>query len=260
MRNFHKAKLAVLLLGLTAFTAPAAAQVAVVNAAGFQANAPVAPGSIASAFGTFTGAAFAASDAVPLPTTLGGAQLLVDGAATPLFFASAGQINFQTPAGLTAGRHQVSVTVNGSEVAAGFVDVSGSYPGIFILDPASVDLPGAVLNQDGSVNGPDNPAARGSVVVIFGTGQGPVDNAVADGTATPADTLSTSTLSTRAWFAGIEGAVAFSGLAPNFVGLWQINTVVPANSVTGKVPLFVTIGETPAGAVSSNHVSIWVSE
>jgi len=49
-------------------------------------------------------------------------------------------------------------------------------------------------------------------------------------------------------------------LAPNFVGLWQINAAVPANSVTGKVPLFVTIGESPAGAVSSNHVSIWVSE
>ncbi len=256
MKKTLKARVAVSLLALAALASPAAAQVAVVNAAGFQANAPVAPGSIASAFGAFTGATFQANESLPLPTMLGGAQLLVDGAAAPLFFASETQINFQVPSALAAGRHQISVTVGGSEVATGFLDVAESFPGIFILDPTNPDAPGAVLNQDFSVNGPNNPAARGSVIIIFGTGQGPVDNAVADGAAASGSPLSTATRATEAWFGGIEGAVAFSGLAPNFVGLWQINATIPSNSVTGKVPVFLKINN----GLTSNHVSIWVSE
>lgn len=256
MKKTLSARIAVSMFALVALSLPAAAQLAVVNAAGFQANAPVAPGSIASAFGAFSGATFQANDALPLPTTLGGAQLTIDGAAVPLFFASEGQINFQVPSALEAGRHQAAVTVNGSQVATGFVDIAEAFPGIFILDPSNVDAPGAVLNQDGSVNGPNNPAARGSVVVVFATGQGPVENPVSDGAAAPGDTLSPATLATEVWFGGISGPVAFSGLAPGFVGLWQINATVPSNSVTGKVPVFVKINN----GLTSNHVSIWVSE
>ncbi|MCB1019460.1 MAG: hypothetical protein H6509_05880 [Bryobacterales bacterium] len=254
MKKTFKARIAVSLLALAAMAFPAAAQVAVVNAAGFQANAPVAPGSIASAFGTFTGATTAPAASTPLPTTLGGAQLSVDGAAAPLFFVSAGQINFQTPSSLTPGRHTVTVSVSGSQVATGFLDVSEAFPGLFILDPADVNAPAAALNQDYSVNGPSNPAAKGSVVQLYATGQGPVEAPVADGELAPSDSLSPATLATAVYFAGIEGQVQFSGLAPGFVGVWQINAFVPANSVSGKVPVFVKLDN----GLTSNHVSIWV--
>lgn len=246
-------------LAALALSAPLQAQtgVAVVNAAGFQPNAPVAPGSLASAFpvdGEFAGAATAAVEELPLPTTLGGAQVLIDGDPAPLVFVAASQINFQIPSGASADRHDLSVTVNGAEVAAGFVDVLSTYPGIFILDPADVFEPGAVLNQDGSVNGPDNPAAPGSVVIAFGTGQGEVDNPVADGEAAAGDPLSRTVAPTEAWVAAQEAAVSFSGLAPGFVGLWQVNLTLP-DGVTGRAALFLK-----SGGIASNSVSVWVAE
>lgn len=249
------------LFALAALVAPSFGQtgVAVVNAAGFQANFPVSPGSLASAFptgGTFTGATTAGAVETPLPTTLGGAQLLVDGTAAPLIFVFEGQINFQVSSTLAAGRHTVSVTVGGSEVASGSLDVIEAAPGVFSLDPADVQMPGAVLNQDNSVNGPDNPAARGSVVIVFGTGQGPLDGAVADGAPAPADTLISATTLTKAFVAAQEQTVIFSGLAPGFIGLWQTNVDLD-DSVTGAVPLFLQLGDR---GLTSNGVTIWVAQ
>ena len=249
------------LFALAALVAPTWAQtgVAVVNAASFRANFPTSPGSLASAFptgGTFAGATLAGATETPLPTTLGGAQLLVDGTAAPLVFVAEGQINFQVSGGLSAGRHTVSVTVGGSEVASGFLDVIPAAPGVFILDPADVREPGAVLNADNSVNGPDNPAPTGSVVIVFGTGQGPLDGSVADGEPAPGDTLISATTLTKAWVGAREQTVLFSGLAPNFIGLWQVNVQLDGE-VTGPTPLFLQLGD---GGLASNAVTIWVAQ
>lgn len=249
------------LFALAALVTPSFGQtgVAVVNAAGFQANFPVSPGSLASAFptgGAFTGATQAGAVETPLPTTLGGAQLLVDGTAAPLIFVFEGQINFQVSYDLEPGRHTLSVTVNGAEVASGSLDVIAAAPGAFSLNPADPMQPGAVLNQDNSVNGPENPAARGSVVIVFGTGQGPLDGTVADGAAAPGDMLISATTTTKAFVAAQEQTVLFSGLAPNFVGLWQANVDLD-DSVGGAVPLFLQLGD---AGLTSNAVTIWVAE
>jgi len=258
MNRKQFASLTLTALAALAFTLPLQAQtgVAVVNAAGFQPNAPVAPGSLASAFpvdGELTGAAQAGVESLPLPTTLGGAQVLINGDPAPLIFASSGQINFQVPSAAPEGRHEISITVGGSEVASGNLDVISTYPGVFILDPANVLEPGAVLNEDNSVNGPDNPAAPGSVVIAFGTGQGEVNPAVADREAagTP---LSNAVAETEAFVAAQEATVAFSGLAPGFVGLWQVNLTLP-EGVTGRAALFLK-----SGGIASNAVTIWVAE
>ena len=80
--------------------ASAQAQIAVVNSAGSRAGYPVAPGSLASAYGAFAGAATEAAAALPLPITLGGVMVTVGGLPAPLLYVSEGQINLQIPWGV----------------------------------------------------------------------------------------------------------------------------------------------------------------
>ena len=113
--------------------------------------------------------------------------------------------------------------------------------------------PGAVINPDGSINGPDNPASVGDTLLFYGTGLGPLDTAVPDGDA-PAGIVN-GTSETKVLFADAEGGVHFSGLAPGFVGLWQLNVTIPDRSyITGQVPVLVI-----QGGISTNAVSIWVN-
>ena len=98
-----------------------------------------------------------------------------------------------------------------------------------------------------------NPAARGSVLQIFATGQGPVDSPVADGTGTPAQQIN-ATLPTTAWVAGAERTVLFSGLTPGFVGLAQINVQLDASD-SGPVPVFITVN-----GIASNAVTVYVAQ
>ena len=236
-------------------SAPARAQVTTVNAASFR-KYPVAPGGLVSAFGTFTGATSQAATTLPLPTTLGGAGVTVSGVAAPLIFSSEGQINLQIPAVTPVGEVvTIAVSVGGIEVASGSLVAAVSDPAIFSLNPADPMLPGAIINADGSLNGPTNPARRGDTVLVFGTGIGAVDNTPADGN--PPDGLSTGAATARAFFSSKEGTVSFSGLAPGFVGLWQLNITIPTDSfVSGPVPLLVTLGGRP----SSNQVTIYVAQ
>lgn len=248
-------------LVLLALSMPAYGQtgVAVVNAASFKAGAPVAPGSLASAFptdGVFTGATQTAAPSLPLGTELGGTTVTLAGSlSAPLLFVSEGQINFQVPSGAPAGQHTISVAVGGAEVASGTVNVVDQWPGIF-FNPADPLEPGAVLNGDSSLNTPDNAEARGGVLVVFGTGQGPLDNAITDGEPAGSDPLSSTTGTVTANISGFDAPVLFSGMAPGFVGLWQVNVQIPADlPVTGLSALFLSVNGLP-----SNIVSVQISE
>jgi uncharacterized protein (TIGR03437 family) len=249
---------AFLSLALTVVCGSLAAQnsVAVVNGASFLARFPVAPGSLASAFGTFPGASSASASALPLPATLGGVQVLVDDTPAPLLFVSAAQVNFQVPRSVATGRRSVRVTVGGTAVAQGTMDLLDLSPGIFITGTAGNNPVGAVLNQNSSANTEANPARRGEVIQIFGTGPGALSATIADGAAAPGDPVVTTTTQPVAGvIGGVETAADFSGMAPGFVGLWQVNVKVPDRSfISGQVQLFVKIGGLP-----TNVVTFWVA-
>jgi uncharacterized protein (TIGR03437 family) len=117
------------------------------------------------------------------------------------------------------------------------------------------------LNENNSRNGPSNPAARGTVVQLFGTGQGPVDPLVPSGQAAPSSPLVSSVAtptsdgatcltvqpSVCVAIGSTFGEVIFSGLAPGFVGLWQINVRIPGGAITGDaVPIRAVIRGTPS--------------
>ncbi|MEK7403660.1 MAG: MBL fold metallo-hydrolase [Acidobacteriota bacterium] len=210
----------------------AKADAVAVNAAGFTAGAPVAPGSLVALFGAFTGSATARHGGFPLPRKLGETEVLVGASAVPLLYASPAQINFQAPARQASGQPLVEVRVGGERVARAPLTVVGSAPGLF-----------AALNQDGRLNSRTAPARRGQVLQIFATGQGEVRPAVEDGAAAPASPAAVTPSLPEVYFGEARARVEFSGLAPGWAGLWQINVVVPADAPTGPaVPLVVIHG------------------
>jgi uncharacterized protein (TIGR03437 family) len=234
---------------LLTLAATVSAQVTVVNSASFRQNQPLAAGSIASAFGSFSGATAASATALPLPKTLGGVQVLVGAVACPLFYASSSQVNFQLPASLAPGVHTVRVLVGPVEYSGGII-VMRSAPGLFTFFNTGEPPRAAALNQDGvTVNSAEAPEARGRLITLFAT-------AVADGEATPVSPLIRTVNDPIVYIAGVQAQVEFSGLTPTAVGLWQINVRIPEQSfIRGRVPVQVFMD-----GVDSNEVSIFVAQ
>lgn len=218
-----------------------ATNVSVVNAAGNEAGVPVAPGSLASAYGTFTGAERQAGASLPLPRQLGKTEVLVGGKPAPMVFSSTGQVNFQVPSQEAPGQKTVDVQVDGQRVARGSVTILDRAPGLFL-----------VLNQDGTLNSPANPARRGQVIQIFGTGQGnDLSQIVADGAAAPAAPLAMTNEEPGVFLQGRRQEVRFSGLVPGAAGVWQINAAVAGDALTGpSVTLVVHSG------LASNELTV----
>jgi len=227
-----------------------------VNGASFR--APVTAGSIASVFGANLAPATAAADRLPVPTTLGGVSVSMNGFSAPLLFVSPQQINLQVPWQLQ-GLPQASMTVsvNGAASAPQSVSLAGANPGLFATDSGGR---GAVLiasteelaAASGSVPGRSaRPVNRGEYLSIFGTGLGQVVNQPIDGTPASGNPLSTTIAPTTVTIGGVPAPVSFSGLSPGFVGLYQINVQVPSNAPAGNaVPVVLTIDGVPSNTVT----------
>ena len=250
--SFHRA----LRLGLlSAALAPVAlAQItigAVTNGASFAANS-LSPGSIATIFGTNLATSTGAGAAsIPLPKTLGGASVTVNGIRAPLFYAGSadsgahgGQINFQIPYGIPVGTASVVVTVGSAKSATFTALTQTASPGIFQFGTNRA----VAQNPDGSLNNSNNPVAAGSYIVAYLTGIGPVDHPVQDGAATPQQPLSRATSPYSATIGGQNANVFFLGLTPGFVGLAQANITVPSLP-NGTYPLVITVDGAPSNAL-----------
>jgi uncharacterized protein (TIGR03437 family) len=241
--------------------------VTAVNAAHFQVSVPVSPGGLVSLFGSGFSDKTESATSTPLPKALSNREIVVnDQLVAPLLYLGPTQANFQLPSSSPIGVDQIAVRVadTGELIAGDKVSVATASPGLFT---ATADGQGqaAVLNQDGRVNSAANPAARGSVISIFGTGQGQVSPPVTDGSPTPVGALSSTvavpTSDGRTCLAtqpsvcmaigNTFGDIQFSGLAPGYVGLWQMNVKIPADVPTGgSVPVRVVINGTPSNTVN----------
>ncbi len=238
---------------VTSASTPLVPAGAVVNAASFASGSSLAPGSLISVFGYFLASepspAFASTD-----VTVG------DLAASPLYI-STGQINAQVPYGAPLGETTIAVR---TAAGAGSVPVAlvPASPGIFTLG-GSMGNQGAVLAQTGEVAAPigslpnhvARPAARGEFLSIYATGLGDVTNRPASGTPAPSELpWSETVLTPTIWIGGVAIQPSFSGLAPGWVGLNQVNVKLPAELPTGDaIPLRIEIG-----GVESNTVTIAV--
>src|ERR1039458_7100857 len=206
-----------------------------------------APGELVTLFGNF-GASTQSAPSLPIPTTLGGVQVSVNGHAAPLLYVSSGQINAQIPYEISGDYFATfQVAVNGSKSNTVTVYADNSAPGLFTI-PANGISSGAIEHWPSNALVTDsNPAVPGETVQLFMNGLGTVTPPVADGAAASSNPLSYSdeyenstTLpcaSGGSWTCVYldDGSgnfplanVLFAGLAPGFAGLYQVNFTLPA--------------------------------
>jgi adhesin/invasin len=208
-------------------------------------------GGIASLFGMNLAASTSSAAAVPLPTILAATQVLVNGVPAPLFYVSPTQINFQMPPEPAGSNVSVVVTSGGINSLSATVSIAAAGPGIFTVN-SNGQGQAAALNQDNSPNSSQNPAAAGSVIQIFATGLGATNPAIAAGQPGPSSPPLASTVSTPlVTINGNSAPVGFSGLAPGYVGLYQVNATVPAGTASGAASLQIQIN-----GQSSNTVTV----
>ncbi len=216
----------------------------IVNSASY--SGPAAPGALVSVFGENLADGNASAAAIPLPASLGGATVLINGSPAPMLFASSGQINFQMPI-VSPGIVSMQVQRDGIGSNPVNVGVSPSVPGIF----AWVENQGIIQNQDYTLNTPGNPARPGTAIIIWATGPGAVSPSVPAGQAAPDGPLAQTLATPTATIGGISAQILFTGMAPGFVGLWQINAMVPGNAPAGdNIPVQVAINGSASNTVT----------
>ena len=224
------------------FAVPAPVVSGVANGADF--STTVAPGSLASLFGSSLAPGIAAPASLPIPTTLNGITVNVNGSLAPITYVSSTQINFQVPVATAAGTASLTVNSGGQTSSAVQFTVAASAPGIFQYGVNR----GIVVNQDQGLNASDKPAASGSTVVAYLTGIGLTNPPVANGSGSPGGPLAVPPGPFSATIGGTNAPVAFLGLTPGFVGLAQANIQVPSLA-SGDYPLIITVngkGSRPA--------------
>jgi uncharacterized protein (TIGR03437 family) len=211
----------------------------------------VSPGEIVTLIGSGIGPALALPPGSSASSTvLGDTTVLFDGITAPLLFASPNQINAIVPFGVSGQDTTQMVITSGGQVIAGLpLPVTAAAPAIFSLAATGVG-PGAILNQDTSLNSQLNPADRGSVVAIYATGFGQTDPPGVDGQVT-ADLLPRPTLHVSVQIGGADAEVLYAGAAPGLVaGVFQINCRIPTNLAPGDsvaVRLIVGAALSPPG-------------
>jgi uncharacterized protein (TIGR03437 family) len=236
---------------------PLIASGGVVSAATFQPASALAPGNLVSIFGSQLSTFSDQASTLPLPTTLGGSQVLIGGQSAPLLFASPGQINTMLPYDLaTATPQQIVVRREGSLSVPETVILAATQPGVFTQAQSGVGqavVVGARADGTQFVNGPDAPLREGDVMVIYASGLGGLDSLVAAGEPSPTEPPARTAHPAVVRVGDVGCEVLFSGLTPGFVGLYQINAALPAGVPKGPdVPMVLTIGGQASPPVSLN--------
>jgi uncharacterized protein (TIGR03437 family) len=198
----------------------------------------MAPGGLFTIFGTNLATTTATADQFPLPTNLGGTEVVVNGFRAPLLYVSPGQLNAQVPAEIFEGAGGVIVRTGLGQTLTIPMTLQAAAPQLFLTNGVHA----VVLNQDNKVNTPTRPAAGGSKISIFFSGQGPVNPPVASGQPAPFKPLARVTLPAQVEIAGRTTEILYMGLTPGFAGLAQTDVRVP-EGIRGELAVRITIGD-----------------
>jgi len=242
----------------------------------------LAPGALASLFfipqstGSFTSSA-TLNSTLPVPITLGGVQVLVNAQPSPIVYAGSGQINFIVPfEAIQSGTAQLTV-VNASTsqvLASGStglaansntslgLNMNTASPAFFTANAQGTGQIAALnCNKspcENTKNGSSSPANTGSIIQLYLTGQGLIPGAPGDGVP-PSGAISTP--SVPVVYIGLSlASVKYSGLAPGFPGLWQINVEIPSSTSliqpqgfpTGVFPVLVQYEGLTSNSAANN--------
>jgi uncharacterized protein (TIGR03437 family) len=205
------------------------------------------PGSVFVIFGSNLATKPVGAVTSTLPTTLLTTSVLINGESAPLFYADQNQIDAQMPWDITPGALATLVVKNGtatSNAAAVFVPATGT-PGISVYGNNRA----VVVNKDGSINSASAGAGVGDEVVAYFTGGGPVQTTAKLVSGAPAPSALTVTGANKVTLNNVTAKVAYIGLTPGSIGLYQVNFFVP-QVAKGTYPLVITI----AGQASNSPV------
>ena len=257
MEGTSRAFAAKLALTATPAVPPAISARGVVNAASYG-DPAFAPGEMVTIFGTGFGPpdlqTLRLDENGRVATELAQTRVLFGGLPAPLVYVAKNQLSAVIPYGAErfllwggpgsrTGTIQIRIEYQGRRSAVAGLWLNESAPGIFTADSSGKGQ-GAILNQDWGRNSPENPAARGSVVMIYGTGEGQTAPPGVDGAIAGA-TLPKPTLPVSARIGGVEAEVQYAGAAPGLMaGVFQVNLKVPESVAPGPaVPLQIRVGQ-----------------
>lgn len=215
----------------------------VVSAAKSTPGAPIAQGSLISIYGTQLAGSIETAMGLPLETDLNDVEVAIGTTSLPLLYVSPTQINAIIPYDLPANSSTALVVQRGltSTLSAVVpIQISETQPAVF-----------SILDQNNQLLGPHNPTKAGNIVIIYCTGLGPVTGGVSAGTAAPSSPPATTTNLVSVTIGGEPASVEFSGLAPGFTGLYQLNVLVPQVQSGDAVSVVVK-----AGGLASTLVTI----
>ncbi len=219
---------------------------AVVDAASQQGGRGFAPGSYISIYGRGLSDTLRAFTTPYLPLSIAGVSVSFDvpsqNVSYPgrLHFVSDTQINVQIPwelAGVPSAQVKVSIGDYSSSLVN--VPIAAASPSLFEYTDSSGRLFAAAVGGPGVI-GSGNTAKRGQVVSLYANGLGAVENQPASGEAASLTTLSPARSLPTVTVGGRPAQVSFAGLAPGYVGLYQINVTIPADAPTGVQPVVVS--------------------
>ena len=249
---------------------PVVAQGGVLNAASFATNQGVAPGSLVSIFGTNLASSLAQADSIPLSTSLGNVTVMFNNTPAPLLFVNhdpvnGDQINAQLPFAIGTGNAQVTVT-RGSTVSAPVnLNVIPAAPGIFAVNfgvgqaIAYGNSDGQLAAAPGAVSGlTTHPAKIGdsTTLAILATGLGAVNPPVTTGSAITDGQVHYTVVNPTVMVGGVEAQLVFSGMQPQFPGVYQINIIIAPGTPTGDaIPLQLVMN----GITTTDQVTIAVT-
>jgi uncharacterized protein (TIGR03437 family) len=236
---------------------PVIASGGIVNSANYTGGA-LAPDELISIFGSNFGATALQTNAPvnnSLSSSLGRTKVLFNSLAGAITAVTANQINVFVPYQF-AGGSSVNVAVEVDDVISQPVTIplAATAPGLFTADSSGTgEL--AALNQDGSVNSAVNPAQRGSVISLFGTGAGAMSPQLPNGAITISTPLPWFNNSVSVQIGGQAAQILYMGAAPSLAtGVFQINAAIPSDIASGPAAVVVTIG----GMSTTNSLSIAV--
>jgi len=227
----------------------------VVNAANFAPiTNPIAPGELVSLYGSGLAPSDTLATGTPYQSKLAGVSVTMNGLPAPLYHVSAGRIDAIVPFAAADSSPYINIQVNnGGKLSNSVMVYAGSTaPGVFTTSQSGVG-DGTILHADYSTVTLSNPAHRGETVLVFLTGLGKTNPAVQDGAPGPSQPPANALAEVGIYIDGQPATVAFSGLAPLYPGLYQVNVLVPQTASSGDV--YLDIG-TPTAYHSQARIFI----
>ncbi|HXI42432.1 MAG TPA: S8 family serine peptidase [Bryobacteraceae bacterium] len=220
-----------------------------VNAASFQVGGGAVPGSYISLFGTGLSDFTDNAASLPLPLSIDSASVSFDVPSANLslpgrlIYVSPSQINVQVPWELQGqASAQIKVTIQDTQGTVYTLPLTAASPAFFeYTERATQRLLLAALDSANHVISTTHPTHSGQVVQLYANGLGPVDNQPATGEPAPASPLARTLTQPEVTIAGQSATVQFSGLAPGFPGLYQVNVEIPAGVPSGVQPVVIKI-------------------